>query len=379
MIKRLKVMTVVGTRPELIRLSRIIPALDKHFEHLLVHTGQNYDPELMRIFFTGMSIREPNYVLDVAQQSKSSAGVIGNIITEVDQLIEMENPDAFLILGDTNSCLSLISAKKRRVPIFHLEAGNRCFDERVPEETNRRIVDHTSDVNLTYSAIAREHLLREGLPPDRVIRIGSPMYEVLSHYLSEIDKSTVLEQLELNKYKYFLVSFHREENVDSERMLSRFVEIMNSLSEIYKMPIVVSTHPRTRNRLDQAGLQISDQVKLLRPLGFIEYNKLQICAKAVLSDSGTISEESSILNFPALNLRETHERQEAMEEGAVMMVGLNKDRVLCGLNILDSQQRGERRNVSLAPEYSVANVSEKVVRIVHSYVDYIKRVVWQQY
>jgi UDP-N-acetylglucosamine 2-epimerase len=378
MLKKLKVLTVVGTRPEIIRLARVMACLDAStsIEHILVHTGQNYDYELNEIFFNDLEIRKPDHFLNAA--GSNAATTIGNIISAIDAVLEVENPDAFLVLGDTNSCLCAIPAKKRKIPIFHMEAGNRCFDQRVPEETNRRIVDHISDINLTYSDIAREYLLREGLPPDRIIKTGSPMQEVLGYYFGKIEQSEVLEQLELTEGSYFVVSAHREENISPEISFRSLVDILNTLAEQYQYPIIVSTHPRTRNRIEELGVVFHEKVRLLKPLGFSDYNKLQMKAKAVLSDSGTISEESSILNFPALNLREAHERPEAMEEASVMMVGMNKDRILQALNIVSAQERGDLRTLRTVADYSMPNVSEKVLRIIVSYTDYINRVVWKK-
>jgi UDP-N-acetylglucosamine 2-epimerase len=377
-MNKLKVLTVVGTRPEIIRLSRVMAALDASLvvEHIIVHTGQNYDYELNQIFFDDLGIRKPDYFLDAAGQTATET--IGNILIKVDSLLENLNPDAFLVLGDTNSCLCAIPAKKRHIPIFHMEAGNRCFDQRVPEETNRKIVDHISDVNLTYSDIAREYLLREGLSADRIIKIGSPMYEVLNHYLPSIDRSDVLSRLELVKHKYFVVSAHREENVNNQSNFKGLINSLNLVSETFDLPVIISTHPRTRKMIDTAGLSLHKNIQLLKPLGFNDYNALQLHSKAVLSDSGTISEESSILNFPALNIRQAHERPEAMEETSVMMVGLNPDRVLQGLIQLESQKRGEERSFRKVADYSMPNVSDKMVRIIISYTDYIKRVVWNQ-
>ncbi len=379
-MKKLKVMTVVGTRPEIIRLSRVLARLDEFCEHILVHTGQNYDYELNQVFFDDLSIRKPDYFLNSADGSKSAANTIGNLISSVDEVLETVKPEALLVLGDTNSCLSVIPAKRRKVPIFHMEAGNRCFDQRVPEETNRRIVDHTSDINMTYSTIARDYLLREGIPPDRVIKTGSPMFEVLNHYRSQIDASDVLQRLELEDGQYFVVSAHREENIESERSFTKLVETLNSVAESYNLPVIVSTHPRTQNRINAAGSKFHPKVRLLKPLGFHDYVRLQLSAKAVLSDSGTINEESSILNFPALNIREAHERPEGMEEAAVMMVGLDAERVQQGLVILETQARGDSaRTLRLVDDYSMPNVSDKVVRIIHSYTDYVNRVVWKKY
>lgn len=378
-MKKLKVMSVVGTRPEIIRLSRVLASLDEHCDHVLVHTGQNYDYELNQIFFDDLGVRKPDYFLNSAEDSKSAANTIGNLITAVDEVLGEVKPEAMLVLGDTNSCLSVIPAKRRKVPIFHMEAGNRCFDQRVPEETNRRIVDHTADINLTYSTIARDYLLREGLHPDQVIKTGSPMCEVLNYYLPQIQASDVLERLKLSGRGYFVVSAHREENIESERSFFKLVEILNTVAEDYDLPVVVSTHPRTQKRVDATGVKFHPQVRLMKPLGFHDYVNLQMHAKAVLSDSGTINEESSILNFPALNLREAHERPEGMEEAAVMMVGLEVDRVRQGLAILETQLRGDERSLRLVADYSMPNVSEKVVRIIHSYTDYVNRVVWKKY
>jgi UDP-N-acetylglucosamine 2-epimerase len=379
MIKKMKVMTIVGTRPEIIRLSRVIYKLDCFCEHVLVHTGQNFDYELNQIFFNDLGIRKPNYFLNAALESASAAQTIGNIISAVDQVLVSERPEAVLILGDTNSSLAVIPAKRRKVPIFHMEAGNRSFDLRVPEEINRRIVDHTADINLTYSTIAREYLLREGLPPDQIIKIGSPMFEVLKHYMPKIIESHALTRLGLEAHKYFLVSAHREENIDSEKNFAKLVEVLNTVAEDYKIPVIVSTHPRTRKRIETKEISFHSMVQLLKPLGFHDYINLQINSKAVLSDSGTITEESSILNFPAINLRESHERPEGMEEGAVMMIGLDVNRVRQALSILDAQPRGDDRLMCLVDDYKIPNVSDKVVRIIHSYADYVNRVVWKSY
>ena len=376
-MKKLKVMTVVGTRPEIIRLSRVIPRLDAHCEHVLAHTGQNYDYELSDIFFDDLGLRKPDRFLNAA--GVSGAETIGKVIIAVDRLLAEEKPDAMLVLGDTNSCMAVLPAKRRKIPTFHMEAGNRCFDMRVPEEINRRIVDHTADINLTYSSIAREYLMSEGLPPDMVIKTGSPMNEVLTHYRSKIEQSNVLERLELKAGEYFLVSAHREENIDSERNFLKLFSLLNTIAETYGVPIIVSTHPRTQKRIDAAGSRFNPLVRLTKPLSFSDYNNLQLNAKAVLSDSGTITEESSILNFPALNLREAHERPEGMEEAAVMMVGLESERVLQALAILDTQGRGDQRNLRLVSDYGTLNVSEKIVRIIHSYTDYVNRVVWKKY
>lgn len=377
MMKKLKVMTVVGTRPEIIRLSRVMTQLDRYCEHVIVHTGQNYDYELNQIFFDDLGIRKPDHFLNAA--GVNAAETIGKVIAAMDGVLASERPDALLVLGDTNSCLSVIPAKRRKVPIFHMEAGNRCFDMRVPEEINRRIVDHTSDVNLTYSDIARECLLREGLSPDMVIKTGSPMLEVLTHYEKAIEASAVLSNLDLTDGQYFVVSSHREENVDSEENFSRLVTLLNTVADKYQLPIIVSTHPRTQKRIQAQGATFHSHVRLLKPLGFTDYVRLQSSAKAVLSDSGTISEESSILNFPALNLRESQERHEAFEEGAVMMVGLDVDRVVQGLAILDGQPRGGDRLLRRVADYNMPNVSDKVLRIIHSYTDYVNRVVWKKY
>lgn len=370
-------MTVVGTRPEIIRLSRVLARLDEHCEHVLVHTGQNYDYELNQVFFDDLGIRKPEHFLNAA--GGSAAEMIGKIIAAVDATLVAEAPDALLVLGDTNSCLSVIPAKRRKVPIFHMEAGNRCFDMRVPEEINRRIVDHTADINLTYSSIAREYLLREGLPPDMVIKTGSPMAEVLAHYRPGIDASDVLNRLSLTEGQFFVVSAHREENIDSDKNFGKLVQVLNTVAEQYDLPVIVSTHPRTQKRVDALGAQFHPHVQLLKPLGFTDYNRLQLSAKAVLSDSGTINEESSILNFPALNLREAHERPEGMEEAVVMMVGLEAERVLQGLAILHDQPRGAERLLRQVGDYSMPNVSDKVLRIIHSYTDYVNRVVWKKY
>jgi UDP-N-acetylglucosamine 2-epimerase len=376
-MKKLKVVTVVGTRPEIIRLSRVLASLDKHCDHILIHTGQNYDYELNQIFFDDLGVRKPDYFLNSASSSISAAHTIGNIIINVDQLLLDIKPDAMLVLGDTNSCLSVIPAKRRKIPIFHMEAGNRCFDMRVPEEINRRIVDHTSDINLTYSTIARDYLLREGLSPDMVIKTGSPMFEVLTYYRSQINASDILKKLDLEHGQYFVISAHREENIDAQETFSKLVKIINVIAEDYDLPVIVSTHPRTQKKIDITGPQFHKQVRLLKPLGFHDYVKLQISARAVLSDSGTINEESSILNFAALNIREVHERPEAMEEAAVMMVGLELDRVRQGLEILSLQSREQLSGMMKVADYSSPNVSDKVVRIIHSYTDYVNRNVWK--
>lgn len=376
-MKKLKVMSVVGTRPEIIRLSRVLAKLDEYCEHILVHTGQNYDFELNEVFFNDLGVRKPDYFLNAA--GKNAAETIGQVIIKVDQVLEEVQPEAMLVLGDTNSCISAIPAKRRKVPIFHMEAGNRCFDQRVPEETNRRIVDHTADINLTYSTIARDYLLAEGLPADRVIKTGSPMFEVLRHYMPQIDNSNILARLGLNKGQFFVVSAHREENVDSPRQLAKLAETLNTVALHYGLPVIVSTHPRTRNRIEAQGLAFHKNIQLLKPLGFHDYNHLQKNAKVVLSDSGTINEESSIMNFPALNMREAHERPEGMEEASVMMVGLGVERVMQALQILESQPSGNERLLRQVYDYSMPNVSDKVVRIIHSYTDYVKRAVWKEY
>lgn len=382
-MKKLKVLTVVGTRPEIIRLSRVLARLDEHCEHVLVHTGQNYDYELNQVFFDDLGVRKPDYFLNCAANSSGAAHTIGNLIIAVDCVLEDLQPEAMLVLGDTNSCLSVIPAKRRKIPIFHMEAGNRCFDQRVPEETNRRIVDHTADVNLTYSTIARDYLLREGLPPDLVIKTGSPMFEVLTHYRPQIDASDVVTRLGLEAERYFVVSAHREENIESPQSFNKLVEVINALAGDHKLPVIVSTHPRTQKRIDATGATFHPQVRLLKPLGFHDYVRLQLSAKAVLSDSGTINEESSILHFPALNLREAHERPEGMEEAAVMMVGLEVTRVRQGLSILATQPRGEERSnphgIRQVADYSMPNVSDKVLRVIQSYTDYVNRVVWKKY
>ena len=375
-MKKLKVMTIVGTRPEIIRLSRVMAKLDQHCENVIVHTGQNYDYELNEVFFGDLGIRKPDRFLEAA--GATAADTIGQVIMAADKALQDFQPEALLLLGDTNSCLAAIAAKRRKIPIFHMEAGNRCFDFRVPEEINRRIVDHTSDVNLTYSEIAREYLLREGLPPDQVIKTGSPMREVIEHYRSGIEASDVLSRLDLERQRFFVVSSHREENVDSPENLKKLFRILNGLAERYGEPVIVSTHPRTRKRLEALNLQAHPMVQFLKPFGFLDYIKLQTEARCVLSDSGTITEESSILNFPALNLREVHERPEGFEEAAVMMVGLSVDRVMQGLAILDSQSRGERRVLRLVDDYSPANVSDKVLRIIQSYTDFVNRKVWRK-
>ena len=378
-MKKLKVITVVGTRPEIIRLSRVICALDDSgaIEHVLVHTGQNYDYELNEIFFEDLGIRKPDYFLSVA--GSSGAETIGNVIIEVDKVLEEIQPEAMLVLGDTNSCMALLPAKSRKIPTFHMEAGNRCFDQRVPEEINRKIVDHMADINLTYSSIARDYLLSEGLPADMIIKTGSPMFEVLNTYREGIENSDVLTRLKLKEFEFFVVSAHREENIDSDKNFLNLVESLNAIAETYQMPVIVSTHPRTQKRIDTMKVELHPLIELLKPLGFKDYNKLQVSAKAVLSDSGTINEESSILNFPALNIREAHERPEGMEEAAVIMTGLQKERIMQSLSIIDKQPRGVQRLIRQVDDYSMPNVSDKVVRIIHSYTDYVNRVVWKKY
>jgi UDP-N-acetylglucosamine 2-epimerase len=378
-MKKLKVLTVVGTRPEIIRLSRVLAKLNQYCEHILVHTGQNYDYELNQVFFSDLGVRKPDYFLNSADNSNGAANTIGNVIISVDKVLADVQPEAVLILGDTNSCLSVLPAKRRKIPTFHMEAGNRCFDMRVPEEMNRRIVDHTADINLTYSSIARDYLLREGLPPDMIIKTGSPMLEVLTYYRPQINASEVLSRLMLKENSYFVVSAHREENIDSPQNFSKLVNLLNMLAEDYSLPVVVSTHPRTQKRIDETDSKFHKNIILLRPLGFHDYVKLQMSARASLSDSGTINEESSIMNFPALNLRETHERPEGMEETSVMMVGLEVERVRQGLAILATQPRGTDRGLKQVADYSIPNVSDKVVRIIHSYTDYVNRVVWKKY
>jgi len=377
-ITKLKVLTVVGTRPEIIRLSCVLQKLDasEAIEHILVHTGQNYDYELNEVFFEDLGLRRPDYFLNAA--GKNATETAGLILINIDPVLEEVQPDAFLVLGDTNSCLCAIAAKKRHIPIFHMEAGNRCFDQRVPEESNRKIVDHTADINMTYSDIAREYLLSEGLRPDRIIKTGSPMFEVLKTYLPKVNKSTILDTLELNAEKYFVVSAHREENIASEHNFFHLVEILNMVAEKYNLPVIVSTHPRTRKMIEKLDIQFHKNIKLMKPMGLSDYIALQMNAKAVLSDSGTISEESSILNFRALNIREAHERPEAIEEASVMMVGLNPERVMQGLIQLETQKIGVIRNFRQVADYSMPNVSDKVVRIILSYTDYIKRVVWNE-
>ena len=378
-MKKLKIVSVVGTRPEIIRLSRVLSRLDEHCEHILVHTGQNYDYELNQIFFDDLGVRKPDYFLNSASNSNSASHTIGNLIVAVDEVLATVQPEAMLVLGDTNSCLSVIPAKRRKIPIFHMEAGNRCFDMRVPEEINRRIVDHTADINLTYSTIARDYLLAEGLPQDMVIKTGSPMFEVLDYYRKQIDASDVLSRLGIKEGEYFVVSAHREENIESPQAFIKLVDVVNMVAQDYNLPVIMSTHPRTQERIDEADLKFHPMVRLMKPFGFLDYVKLQLSARASLSDSGTINEESSILNFPALNLREAHERPEGMEEAAVMMVGLEVERVRQGLDILATQMRGDERSIRLVDDYSMPNVSDKVIRIIHSYTDYVNRVIWKKY
>jgi len=376
-MKKLKVVTVVGTRPEIIRLACTIKKLDEHCEHILIHSGQNFDYELNEIFFSDLNIRKPDYFLDAA--GKSSIETIANVIVNVDKVLEKVQPDAVLVLGDTNSCMALLSAKRRKIPTFHMEGGNRCFDQRVPEEINRRLIDHMADINLTYSSIARGYLLSEGLPADMVIKVGSPMFEVINTYRDEISASEILTKLNLKKDGFFLVSAHREENIDSDINFLRLIDSLNILAETYNIPIIVSTHPRTQKRIDIIDANLHNLINLIKPLGFLDYNKLQISAKAVLSDSGTINEESSIMNFPALNLRETHERPEAMEEATVIMTGLEIERIMQGLAILEFQPRGSERLIRQTYDYSMPNVSDKLVRIIHSYTSYLNKVVWKKY
>ena len=378
-MKRLKVMTIVGTRPEIIRLSRVIERLDRFCDHVLVHTGQSYDYELNQVFFDDLGLRKPDHFLNSAEGSLGAANTIGNVISNVDRVLASDTPEAVLILGDTNSSLAAIPAKRRKIPVFHMEAGNRSFDLRVPEEINRRIVDHTADINLTYSTIAREYLLREGLPPDQVIKTGSPMYEVLHHYMPQIQASAALDRLGLDRFGYFVVSAHREENIESDRSFSKLVDVLNAVAEDHDLPVIVSTHPRTQKRVDAVGAVFHPRVRLLKPLGFHDYVNLQMNAKAVLSDSGTITEESSILNFPALNLREAHERPEGMEEAAVILTGLDVQRVRQSLAILAEQPRADQRALRIVADYATPNVSAKVLRILHSYTDYVNRVVWKKY
>lgn len=374
-MKKLKVITVVGTRPEIIRLSRIIPVLDNFFDHTLVHTGQNYDYELNQIFFDDLEIRMPDYFLEAA--GSNSIETIGKTIMRIDKVLEEIKPEALLVLGDTNSCLSIISAKRKKIPTFHMEAGNRCFDMRVPEEINRRIVDHIADINLPYSSISRDYLIREGIQPELIIKTGSPMFEVLKYYKKKIDSSNIISKLDLKKNNYYLVSFHREENIDLGENFTKIIKILNKMCKKFKKKIIISTHPRTRKKISNSEIKLNNLIHLIKPLSFTDYNQLQNNAIAVLSDSGTINEESSINNFPALNIRETFERPEAMEETSVMLVGLNEERVFQGLEFISSQKRGSERNINMVQDYSFPNVSEKIPRIIISYVDYIKRVVWK--
>jgi UDP-N-acetylglucosamine 2-epimerase len=376
-MKKLKVMTVVGTRPEIIRLSRTILLLDRHTDHVLVHTGQNFDYELNGIFFEDLEIRKPDHFLEAA--AENAAQTIANTISKLDKLLESVMPDALLLLGDTNSSLGVIPAKRRKIPVFHMEAGNRCFDERVPEEINRRIVDHTADINLTYSTIARDYLIQEGLDPARVIKTGSPMKEVLDYYRPRIDASQVLSTLDLKEGQFFLVSAHREENVDSEKQFESLLQVLEKLAADYGMPVIVSTHPRTRKKLDARAMTSNPLIRFMKPLAFTDYVRLLLAAKVTLSDSGSITEEASILNVPALNIRETNERPEGMEEGAAMMTGMNAERIYQGIAILETQQRGQQRNIELVADYETGNVSEKVLRLLHSYTDYVNRVVWKKY
>lgn len=376
-MRKLKVVTVLGTRPEIIRLSCVISKLDKYCDHILIHTGQNYDFELNQIFFNDLGVRKPDYFLDAAKNSSSET--IGNIIIKTEKVLEKIKPDAMLVLGDTNSCLAVLPAKRKKIPTFHMEAGNRCFDQRVPEEINRRLIDHISDINLTYSSIAREYLLNEGLPPDMTIKTGSPMFEVLNTHFDEIQRSEILKKLKIKKHNFYVVSVHREENIDIDKNFLTLVDSLNTLAEINNIPIIMSTHPRTQKRIDKIGIKFHHLVNLLKPLGFKDYIKLQISAKAVLSDSGTINEEASIMNFPALNLRETHERPEGMEEAVVIMAGLRKDRIMQSLAIIDQQPRGDVRITKIVNDYSTPNVSDKIVKIIHSYTDYVNRVVWKKY
>jgi UDP-N-acetylglucosamine 2-epimerase (non-hydrolysing) len=376
-MKKLNVLVVIGTRPEIIRLSRVLAKLDLHCNLVIAHTGQNYDFELNEIFFNELGVRTPDYFLNAAGINGSQT--IGNVIIQIDNLLDEIKPDAVLVLGDTNSGMAVIPAKRRKIPTFHMEAGNRCFDMRVPEEINRKIIDHTADINLPYSGIAREYLLNEGLAPDQIIKTGSPLFEVLYHHLKDIHESSILESLNLSEGKFFLVSAHREENINSPANFQKLTHLLNMLAITYQAPVIVSTHPRTQKMIDRSGVVFNPLVKLLKPLGFFDYNKLQLSAKAVLSDSGSISEESSILNFPALNLREAHERPEAMEEAAVMMVGLESERVLQAIEILASQNQSNKNFLRPVEDYNSPNVSEKIVRIIHSYTDYVNRIVWKKY
>lgn len=376
-MKKLKVLSLVGTRPEIIRLSRVFAKLDQYCDHILVHTGQNYDYELNNIFFEDLGIKKPDYFLNAAGASASET--IGKVIINADNIIELVKPDAMLILGDTNSCLGAIPAKRRRIPIFHMEAGNRCFDQRVPEETNRKIVDHIADINMPYSTIAREYLIAEGIPADQIIKTGSPMFEVLNYYMKDINNSKILKKLKLEPGKYFVVSAHREENVDTHKQFQKLIISLNTIADRFGMPVIVSTHPRTQKRIDEKAIEFHKQISLLKPLGFHDYNYLQKNAYVVLSDSGTINEESSIMNFPALNIREAHERPEGMEEASVMMSGLEVDSIMRCIKILESQPSGDERLLRLVQDYSMPNVSDKVIRIIHSYKDYVNRVVWKDF
>ena len=378
-MKKLKVVTIVGTRPELIRLSKVIKKLDETTEHTLVHTGQNYDFELNKIFFKDLNIRKPNFFLDIANGSKTVANTIGNLITKIDKILVMIKPNAVLVLGDTNSSLSVLAVKKRKIPIFHMEAGNRCFDQRVPEEINRKVVDHISDINLTYSDISRDYLIKEGFPPDQIIKTGSPMVEVINSHKKKILNSKILSKLSIKPKKYLVLSSHREENIEENHQFTKLINLINTLADKFKFPIICSTHPRTMNKFSAKKIKFHPKVRVCKPFGFIDYMKLQLDSFAVLSDSGTITEDSSILNIPALNIRETHERPEGMEEAAVMMVGLNTDRVLQGLSILKSQQNSKNRILNIVSDYDTPNVSEKIIRIIHSYTDYVNRVVWKKY
>ncbi len=377
--KLLKVATVVGTRPEIIRLSRVLARLDETCKHVLIHTGQNYDYELNQVFFDDLGVPQPDYFLDSAKDSQSTAQTIGNLIGSVDAVLDQVNPDALLVLGDTNSCLSVIPAKRRKIPVFHMEAGNRCFDDRVPEEINRRIVDHTADINMPYSSIAREYLLREGLSSDRIIKTGSPLFEVLNFYRPKIEKADVLLRLKLKPKEYFLVSCHREENIDNPKLFKQFVELLNDLVQKFNQSVILSAHPRTKKRMTESGMALDPRVSVLKPLGFFDYVKLQLNARLVLSDSGSISEEASILKIPALNIREAHERPEAMEEAAVMMVGLHRERIFKAITLLEQEDVVRQNDLHIVTDYQIPNVSEKVVRILHSYTDYVNRTIWKKY
>lgn len=378
MNKKIKVVSVVGTRPEIIRLSRVFSVLDKYCDHILIHTGQNYDYELNQIFFDDLKIKKPDFFLNSTKKSKGVADTIGNLISKVDKVLNKIKPDALLVLGDTNSCLSVIPAKRQKIPIFHMEAGNRCYDQRVPEEINRRIVDHVADINLPYSSISREYLLKEGIPSSQIIKTGSPMFEVLNHYLPQIRKSKIISKLKLKKNRYFVVSTHREENIETDTNFNKIIKIVNMLAEDYNLPVIISTHPRTQKRINLLNKKFHSKINFIKPLGFHDYINLQMNSKAVLSDSGTITEESSILNFPALNIRETHERPEGMEETSVMMVGLEINRIQQSLAILQKQPRADNRLLSIVKDYNVPNVSEKILRIIYSYIDYVNRIVWKK-